>query len=280
MSRKINKNEPWHDFGSISAVSIRLFGYKQVLYSVCSIILALLITVNQSVGRDRKEKTKSEKQAGKRTKSAEKEPAKRQRVNKRPRSKQDARLADHSRSKAKQKVKDKRKNNESSTSRTKNRRADRREQHSKSEKNTVRSRVKTESVPEPPKAEVQAPVSKLPDLPVAASSQQIVASLNSGSGEAIKGTLDDGGIELKILGNSGRYAPNEAAKVLDLFFSQYKPQSTAVLHKGKTKSGLTYMMGKMTCTNLKDGNKPSEVDLYVVYKVNGNTISIRNLELN
>jgi hypothetical protein len=101
---------------------------------------------------------------------------------------------------------------------------------------------------------------------------------------AVQNLLKPEGLEVKLMEDRGRYLPKQAVKLLDLFYQQYAPQDLKWVHKGKTKTGLYYLLGKVQC-NTNGSTKPStatktaEVALYLVYKIKNSRVQIQNLEL-
>ncbi len=100
--------------------------------------------------------------------------------------------------------------------------------------------------------------------------------------------LKPDGLEVNLMSNRGRYLPKEAIKLLSLFYQQYTPTSLKWVHKGRTKSGLHYVLGKLQClTNIgqaksstpKPEAKTTEVALYLVYRIKNSQVMIQNLEL-
>lgn len=100
--------------------------------------------------------------------------------------------------------------------------------------------------------------------------------------------LKPDGLEVNLMSNRSRYLPKEAIKLLSLFYQQYTPTSLKWVHKGRTKSGLHYVLGKLQClTNIgqakfnspKSEAKTTEVALYLVYRIKNSQVMIQNLEL-
>lgn len=157
---------------------------------------------------------------------------------------------------------------------------------SKAKANTRRGEAKQIKPIEAPKQVVaKDTVKQQPGLEDVAVYQKIVAQLKSTlnlvNAAQLKPLLNAGGLEMKVMQTEGRYSPDGATKLLGLFFQNYKPVGFKLDHKGKTETGLGYLIGHYICnpTTQDKSQRQTIVQLYLVYKLRQNTVSIQTLEL-
>jgi hypothetical protein len=113
--------------------------------------------------------------------------------------------------------------------------------------------------------------------------QIIRSALINSQAETVAQSFRASGGELTFQGERKRVGPEEVKQFMHYFYEQYRPQAFTVVHKGETKEGLQYVLGRLPCQPLAAkaaAAKPvTEFPIYLVYRISDGRVQIQNLEI-